>query len=229
LPASDASPAPPPPRPSSFRGQRAYDGSYGGSGQGFIPCPPGLDYCVRVSALPPGVDLGSIIINDVLLGGPDNVKLIADVLMRTLGGSQTLSMIGATLWGYSGASGKALLPGDVARLTHIMRVLSGWRTPGDGGADIWPGRRHPLPLARGDWTFSMMSPGVSLSFPRALGGGVGSLRRAWQLPAARPPVAAPPPSRLGLLQGAVAAPTCNPNSDAASPAPAEPQQEPAHV
>jgi hypothetical protein len=203
--------------PPSFRGQRAYDGSWGGSGQGFIPCPPGLKYCVRVSTLPPGLDLGRIMAQDVLFGGPGSKKGVAGTVASTLRGAQTLGRLGATLGGYAGGDGKALLPEDAARLTMMMRTLSGWRTPGEGEADIWPGRRHALPMGRTDWILTMMSPAVSQGAGLGVGwetsrfglGGEGrglvtSRAGAWHGPrcrarANRPPARLPKPARALTL------------------------------
>jgi hypothetical protein len=108
------------------------------------------------------MDLYNIMLNDVLFGGPENAKAIAETTASTLAGADTLTMLGATLGSYLfGPVAKAFLPSNVMQLVQQMRVLSGWVTPGEGQADIWPGRRHPLPVSAFRWTLGLMVPAVS--------------------------------------------------------------------
>lgn len=47
------------------------------------------------------------------------------------------------------------------QLGQLLQALVKLRTPGEGEADIFPGRRHPLPVTCLYWASFMVSPGVS--------------------------------------------------------------------
>jgi hypothetical protein len=47
------------------------------------------------------------------------------------------------------------------QLRELFSQLRRLKTPDEGGADIFPGRRHPLPVSNVFWMTFMMSPGVS--------------------------------------------------------------------
>lgn len=46
------------------------------------------------------------------------------------------------------------------QMGQLLQALMRLRTPGEGEADIFPGRRHPLPVTALFWSSFMMSPGV---------------------------------------------------------------------
>lgn len=66
----------------SFRGERVYDGSLGGPGPGWLPCPPGVGYCIRVSSMPPGIKIRELLVNDVLLSPQHHARAGEIVAMR---------------------------------------------------------------------------------------------------------------------------------------------------
>ncbi len=50
---------------------------------------------------------------------------------------------------------------EPAQMGRLVDALMRLRTPDEAGADIFPGRRHPLPFSNLYWMTFMMQPGVS--------------------------------------------------------------------
>lgn len=67
---------------------------------------------------------------------------------------------------------------DPGQLRQLISAINQLVTPGEGNADIWPGRRHPLPVNALTWTTFMMSPPVGWG---GRGGGWGGrVRGVWE-------------------------------------------------
>ncbi|KAI8470837.1 MAG: hypothetical protein J3K34DRAFT_521020 [Monoraphidium minutum] len=156
-----------------FRGKGAYDGSFGGPGQGFLPCPPNTGYCIRISSLPAGLALANTALEDVLFGEPGNVRRTLDVAKDIVTKSDLATTLSATLRSFTGrheagpanASAAAAAAAGGAngsplrgQVQHMVDALMRLLTPGEGAADIWPGRRHKLPVTDLFWSSWMISP-----------------------------------------------------------------------
>lgn len=59
------------------------------------------------------------------------------------------------------SDGAAAALSELGQVTQLVRALRNVVTPGEGLADIWPGRRHKLPCSDGDWLGWSMTPAVS--------------------------------------------------------------------
>ncbi|KAI8475986.1 MAG: hypothetical protein J3K34DRAFT_4301 [Monoraphidium minutum] len=134
-----------------FRGEDAYDGSFAGPGRGFLPCPPNVTYCVRVCPFPAGTSIARLLTLDLLQGGPPAKASLAGGVASTLLGADAPGNIAATLRSFLGGS-KRDLGVQAAQTAQLLAALSAVVTPGEGDADIWPGRRHKLPVDRATWT-----------------------------------------------------------------------------
>jgi hypothetical protein len=106
----------------------------GGNGPGFLPCPPNVSYCVRVSSMPAGVPLSTLI--QTILSSHDNAAYTAEVLAATAAGADKPTIITgvAAARVSAGAETKASEPG---RMAQLVKALSSVTTPGEGEADIW--------------------------------------------------------------------------------------------
>ncbi|GBF90752.1 hypothetical protein Rsub_03053 [Raphidocelis subcapitata] len=140
-----------------FRGQRVYDGGFGGPGAGFLPCPPDVRYCVRVSSMPGGITMPSILL-DVLLGGPYNQALAVGAALSTLGGADVLGTLTKQVLGGGGGGGGGGETQQLADMASAMAAFMQFKTPGEGEADIFPGRRHALPVGEFEWVTRMAVP-----------------------------------------------------------------------
>ncbi|GBF95267.1 hypothetical protein Rsub_08298 [Raphidocelis subcapitata] len=138
-----------------YRGADVYDGSMGGNGAGFLPCPPNLNYCVRVSTMPAGVPLNTLLLN--LMATPEDRGFTLGIAANTVAGSD----VGGILSGVAAARVAVAPETAVAgpgRLAQLTKALMSLTTPGEGDADIWPGRRHPLPVSDYHWMEWMVTP-----------------------------------------------------------------------
>ncbi|KAI8475984.1 MAG: hypothetical protein J3K34DRAFT_4270 [Monoraphidium minutum] len=140
-----------------FRGEMVYDGSLQGSSASLLPCPPGVRYCVRVSAYPPGVSVGSFLLNDVLLGGAPSKARLLGVAGGTLL-SPALPAHLANAAGAYAAADAASAASEPGQLAQLVKAAAQIVTPGEEGADIFPGRRHKLPFPRDAWVLAMLRP-----------------------------------------------------------------------
>jgi hypothetical protein len=110
--------------------------------------------------MPAGLRLFSILTNDILLGEADNKRRAVDVAANILLGSDLANTLSATIRSLTG-NARADVPGEAAQIKQMVGQLMRLFTPGEDGADIWPGRRHPLPVTELFWSTWMMSPPVS--------------------------------------------------------------------
>jgi hypothetical protein len=147
--------SPPTPR---FRNRPAYDGSFAGPGQGFLPCPPGVSYCLRISSLPANEMLGPLLTHLVTGDRADRIRA-AKVAANTLLKTNLTEAIAEIRRAYAQDPDSARE--EPKQLRELFAQLRRLKTPDEGGADIFPGRRHPLPVSNIFWMTFMMSPGVS--------------------------------------------------------------------
>jgi hypothetical protein len=156
-----------------------YDGSFNGPGPGFLPCPPNITYCVRVSSMPAGFSLGSFLV-DILTAGPAALPVLGPVLRTTIHGPNLPTHLANAAIAY--LTGEKLSvasePGQLAKLVHALLQLV---TPGEGEADIWPGRRHKLPFSELEWATGMIRPlvGDHATVSDEGGGSAGGCRGPW--------------------------------------------------
>ncbi|GBF90753.1 hypothetical protein Rsub_03054 [Raphidocelis subcapitata] len=146
-----------------FRGQPVFDGSFGGPGAGFLPCPPGVRYCVRVSAMPAHVTLAGVI-GTILRGGPQSQGIAARAALDIL---TSADVAGTLLQTALGRQGGAPFQG-AAELAAAYTGFWELRTPGEGEADIFPGRRHALPVGEFEWVTRMPIPARSAADNQAM-------------------------------------------------------------
>lgn len=141
-----------------FRGERCYDGSWAGPGQGFLPCPPGLEYCIRVSSLPPGIRLTSFFVEEIARGNKGFAQYLTNWVSAMLSTTDLGRRVKGMLDAYGAAGGAPVLQEEARQLSVTMRELSELVTPGEGGADIWPGRFHQMPFKPEEWTMMQAAP-----------------------------------------------------------------------
>ncbi len=142
----------------SLRGKHVYDGSWGGNGEGFLPCPPGVAYCIRVSSFPAGVKLSEFVEKQLLPAPASEVGYLGGAIVNTVRNGELVNRT-ATSVAYVDARGGKPLAGDgAAILAQAMRTLSGVVTPGKGEADVWPGRRHKVPTGAVEWIALQLAP-----------------------------------------------------------------------
>jgi hypothetical protein len=134
-----------------------YDGSLGGPGHGWLPCPPGVSYCLRVSSMPAGLQLGRLVFKDLPLGRRANKVRAASILTSTLTNMPYKLL---STWSAYADRPEALLA-DGLHAKQFMESLMQLVTPGEGGADIYPGRRHALPTSDLIWASWLAAPAVS--------------------------------------------------------------------
>jgi hypothetical protein len=104
--------------------------------EGFLPCPPNVTYCVRVSAFPAGTAFGSLVA-DILASGPaDKAFTLSSVLGATLAGSDVPARLGAMLGARAGDSHEQLA-GEAGQVLRLLASISDMVSPGEGSADIW--------------------------------------------------------------------------------------------
>lgn len=137
-----------------------YDGSLAGPGRGYLPCPPGVTYCVRVSAFPAGVSAASFLVNQLALGTHADKESVVDTAASTLLSPNTPAHLTNALMAYLGGE-KLSVASEPGQLKQLILALLQLVTPGEGEADIWPGRRHPLPMGVAEWTMTQLRPPVS--------------------------------------------------------------------
>lgn len=102
--------------------------------------------------------------------------LLSDILTRPDTAAQAVNMAASTLMGPNAplqlaAFMESFLPiggdvsqtlGQTAQLSRIVDAISQEPMPGEGAADIWPGRRHGLPVSDATWFSWSAAPAVSL-------------------------------------------------------------------
>lgn len=135
------------------------------------PTPPdttGTPQCIRVDSRPINQSLGSYLLNDYITGGKGAAGFAARSVADTLLGSDVAGNLATTLKAYA-AGGAPKLKAEAGQLAQLLVVLSQQRT-GDMGLDIYPGRRHAMPVGRYIWSGWAGSPPVSA------GGGAGGGR-----------------------------------------------------
>ncbi|GBF93867.1 hypothetical protein Rsub_06866 [Raphidocelis subcapitata] len=142
----------------SFRGKAAYDGSFAGSGPGFLPCPPGVSYCLRVSSLPACEMFGSMF-GRLAFGRPSDRARGASIARNVLGGADLRARLAEMRRSFR-ASDRGAVRSEAAQAARFFEDLASLRAPDEGGADIFPGRRHPLPVSHAVWSSFMMQPGT---------------------------------------------------------------------
>jgi hypothetical protein len=93
------------------------------------------------------------LIGQVLLGGTQNQAIVARTGFDVLTGSDA---IGNLMKAMLGPSGDAL-----EGTSQLVTAFAGFwqlRTPGEDGADIFPGRRHKLPVGTFEWASRLPIP-----------------------------------------------------------------------
>ena len=133
-----------------------YDGSLGGPGTGWLPCPPGVAYCLRISSMPKGLQLGRLVFKDLTLGQRANKVRAANIFTSTLSNVPYKLL---STWSAYVDRPEALLA-DGLHTKQFMESLMQLVTPGEGGADIDPGRRHALPTSDMIWASWLAAPAV---------------------------------------------------------------------
>jgi hypothetical protein len=106
-----------------------------GAGQGFLPCPPGLQYCVRVSSMPPGVTLARIF-TDSVLGSASDRQRTMQIAQETIMGGDLGGALRRAVESRK-AGDKESVVSEPGQMQQLLSALSEWYTPGDGEADIW--------------------------------------------------------------------------------------------
>jgi len=107
--------------------------------------------------------LGPILLK-LAQGGPsaDRDRLRAlEVARNMLASSDLLAITTAMRDARAGAEGKDEGKYEPAQMAKLVEALMKLKTPDESGADIFPGRRHKVPVSTLYWMTFMMSPGVS--------------------------------------------------------------------
>ncbi|GBF93868.1 hypothetical protein Rsub_06867 [Raphidocelis subcapitata] len=131
----------------SFRGEQVYDGSFNGNGQGWLPCPPGVAHCVRVSSMPAGLRLGELLRSPLRLDQKADTIRAAAIAATALPNAAGATISMATTY----AANNGALQDDTAAAGAFLSAMQQLVTPGEGEADVFPGRRHPLPTTDFIW------------------------------------------------------------------------------
>jgi hypothetical protein len=136
--------------------------------------------------MPGGTSMPEVLA-ELMLGPPSNKVSAASAVLSTFGNADVLGMVASSvLGGGDGGGGGGGGLGDFAgNLVSFMQ----FQTPGEGEADIFPGRRHALPSGRFEWVSRMAVPGVRRG-ARAGHAGAGALGSGFEVCAAL--VCAPP-------------------------------------
>jgi len=108
-----------------------------GSGQGFLPCPPGVQYCVRVSSMPAGVSLAKLFVNDMALGTHPDKATTASIFQDTVANADLPGTLERAVRMRAEAMSKEAIVGEPGQLQQLLAALNEWYTPGEGEADIW--------------------------------------------------------------------------------------------
>ncbi|GBF93869.1 hypothetical protein Rsub_06868 [Raphidocelis subcapitata] len=138
----------------TFRGEEVYDGGFNGNGQGFLPCPPGITNCLRISSFPGHMRLGELLVNGLGLGAPAGNKVYA---AGALAGALPNLPYKVASTAAAFASDPGAVATDPAWTKPVVEVLQQMVTPGEGEADVFPGRRHPLPTTELIWASRLIS------------------------------------------------------------------------
>jgi hypothetical protein len=141
------------PQTRSFRGEQFYDGSFNGNGQGWLPCPP-VGHCIRISSMPAGLKLGELLRSS--LGYEQKIRT-ASLLATALPNVPAASISMAAAYTTNGGAFQA----DAAAAGSFFSALQQLVTPGEGEADVFPGRRHPLPTNAFIWASYLLSAAVN--------------------------------------------------------------------
>ena len=138
-----------------FRGARVYDGSLSHKDEAGIPCPPGVEMCLRISAQPRGGSLAASILEGVTSGSPDDAAASVGLIANAVAGLP--AALASTVGAY--ASGDVLgAVSELGQFRQLVATLNGDDNTPHWPADIWPGRRHPLPVGANKWAGGMLSP-----------------------------------------------------------------------
>ena len=146
-------------RPRSFRGMLAYDGSFGGHGPGFLPCPGpenNVTYCIRVSSLPAKMKVAECFGSLMRSGTARDRARWFNVAGKMLQPAYLVAHLESAGAAYA-REATSFEPAQTQRMIDAVNQLV---TPGEGEADIFPGRRHKLPYSPLYWLTIMMNPGV---------------------------------------------------------------------
>jgi hypothetical protein len=146
--------------PRRLRGKDVYDGAWGGNGEGFLPCPPNVTHCIRLSAFPPGLSLSDFFREQILPATAGELNYLRTAIMNSVQNGNVTNRTAATVEYLSTHGGKPLAGAGLAILARGLRKLSELKTPGEGEADIWPGRRHKMPTGAVEWIALQIAPKV---------------------------------------------------------------------
>lgn len=110
--------------------------------------------------MPAGLLVSEFFTKALPAGGGRAKKALARAVVETAANADFPSLMLTAAKAYAAAPPEAwaAAPG---RLAGIMDSLSRTRMPGAGEADIWPGRRHKLPVGDFEWAMYLPLPAVS--------------------------------------------------------------------
>ena len=111
-----------------------------------------MRYCVRVSSFPANVVVMDLI-GQVLLGGTQGHAIVARAVLDVLKGSDAIGSLKKSVMGPTGNP----LEGT-SELAAAYSNIWPLKTPGEDGADIFPGRRHKLPVGTFEWASRLAIP-----------------------------------------------------------------------
>jgi hypothetical protein len=106
----------------------------GGNGVGFLPCPPNVSYCVRVSSMPAGVPMSTLVQN--ILSSHSDTAYAAGVLAATAAGADKPAVAASVAAARVSAGAETALS-EPGRMSQLMQAVNSVTTPGEGEADIW--------------------------------------------------------------------------------------------
>ena len=114
---------------------------------------------MRISALPPGIKLSTFFMDELIRGNREFQKFVANMASAMLRTANISAHINGALRAYEAAGGAPAFEAELMQLQVAMRALSAVVSPGEGEADIWPGRFHKLPFSPEQLATMQAAPG----------------------------------------------------------------------
>jgi hypothetical protein len=121
-----------------------------------VPAPQ----CIRINARPAGQTVLGYLTSDFIRDAPGSAAFLATAVGKTVLNGNLASGATRAVGAYAAGSPQKVV-NEAGMLVQLLAAINKQVMPGEGDADIWPGRRHKLPVSPYVWTGWAGAPPVS--------------------------------------------------------------------
>lgn len=141
-----------------------------------VPAPQ----CIRINARPAGQTVLGYLTSDFIRDAPGSAAFLATAVGKTVLNGNLASGATRAVGAYAAGSPQKVV-NEAGMLVQLLAAINKQVMPGEGDADIWPGRRHKLPFSELEWATGMIRPlvGDHATVSDEGGGSAGGCRGPW--------------------------------------------------